>query len=166
MAAGQNFTTNESTKFVVDGKTAALPYSLTDYNVIIVRDRAKSTALQVYAYSKDTTKTNTDIVYSVVARDNQVITAAVNNGTLTIDQAKLVSSTNGAANVDAAFTTATAAVKFYDLAGNEVATRQAAADPHRERRWHGLRHQHQRSHHSHACELQGRCDPGQREGRF
>lgn len=54
MAAGQNFTTNESTKFVVDGKTAALPYSLTDYNVIIVRDRAKSTALQVYAYSKDT----------------------------------------------------------------------------------------------------------------
>lgn len=91
MAAGQNFTTNESTKFVVDGKTAALPYSLTDYNVIIVRDRAKSTALQVYAYSKDTTKTNTDIVYSVVARDNQVITAAVNNGTLTIDQAKLVS---------------------------------------------------------------------------
>ena len=129
MAAGQNFTTNESTKFVVDGKTAALPYSLTDYNVIIVRDRAKSTALQVYAYSKDTTKTNTDIVYSVVARDNQVITAAVNNGTLTIDQAKLVSSTNGAANVDAAFTTATAAVKFYDLAGNEVATRQAAVTP-------------------------------------
>ena len=129
MAAGQNFTTNESTKFVVDGKTAALPYSLTDYNVIIVWDRAKSTALQVYAYSKDTTKTNTDIVYSVVARDNQVITATVNNGTLTIDQAKLVSSTNGAANVDAAFTTATAAVKFYDLAGNEVATRQAAVAP-------------------------------------
>lgn len=129
MAAGQNFTTNESTKFVVDGKTAALPYSLTDYNVIIVWDRAKSTALQVYAYSKDTTKTNTDIVYSVVARDNQVITATVNNGTLTIDQAKLVSSTNGAANVDAAFTTATAAVKFYDLAGNEVATRQAAVTP-------------------------------------
>ena len=129
MAAGQNFTTNESTKFVVDGKTAALPYSLTDYNVIIVWDRAKSTALQVYAYSKDTTKTNTDIVYSVVARDNQVITATVNNGTLTIDQAKLVSSTNGAANVDAAFTTATAAVKFYDLAGNEVATRQTAVAP-------------------------------------
>lgn len=129
MAAGQNFTTNESTKFVVDGKTAALPYSLTDYNVIIVWDRAKSTALQVYAYSKDTTKTNTDIVYSVVARDNQVITATVNNGTLTIDQAKLVSSTNGAANVDAAFTTATATVKFYDLAGNEVATRQAAVTP-------------------------------------
>ena len=129
MAAGQNFTTNESTKFVVDGKTAALPYSLTDYNVIIVWDRAKSTALQVYAYSKDTTKANTDIVYSVVARDNQVITATVNNGTLTIDQAKLVSSTNGAANVDAAFTTATAAVKFYDLAGNEVATRQAAVTP-------------------------------------
>lgn len=129
MAAGQNFTTNESTKFVVDGKTAALPYSLTDYNVIIVWDHAKSTALQVYAYSKDTTKANTDIVYSVVARDNQVITAAVNNGTLTIDQAKLVSSTNGAANVDAAFTTATAAVKFYDLAGNEVATRQAAVTP-------------------------------------
>ncbi len=125
MAAGQNFTTNESTKFVVDGKTAALPYSLTDYNVIIVWDRAKSTALQVYAYSKDTTKTNTDIVYSVVARDNQVITATVNNGTLTIDQAKLVSSTNGAANVDAAFTTATATVKFYDLA----ATRQAAVTP-------------------------------------
>ena len=166
MAAGQNFTTNESTKFVVDGKTAALPYSLTDYNVIIVWDRAKSTALQVYAYSKDTTKANTDIVYSVVARDNQVITATVNNGTLTIDQAKLVSSTNGAANVDAAFTTATATVKFYDLAGNEVATRQAAVTPHRERRWHGLRHQHQRSHYSHACELQGRCDPGQREGRF
>ena len=129
MAAGQNFTTNESTKFVVDGKTAALPYSLTDYNVIIVWDRAKSTALQVYAYSKDTTKTNTDIVYSVVARDNQVIAAIVNNGTLTIDQAKLVSSTNGAANVDAAFTTATATVKFYDLAGNEVATRQAAVPP-------------------------------------
>lgn len=129
MAAGQNFTTNESTKFVVDGKAAALPYSLTDYNVIIVRDRAKSTALQVYAYSKDTTKANTDIVYSVVARDNQVITATVNNGTLTIDQAKLVSSTNGAANVDAAFTTATATVKFYDLAGNEVATRQAAVTP-------------------------------------
>ena len=129
MAAGQNFTTNESTKFVVDGKTAALPYSLTDYNVIIVWDHAKSTALQVYAYSKDTTKANTDIVYSVVARDNQVITATVNNGTLTIDQAKLVSSTNGAANVDAAFTTATAAVKFYDLAGNEVATRQAAVTP-------------------------------------
>ena len=129
MAAGQNFTTNESTKFVVDGKTAALPYSLTDYNVIIVWDRAKSTALQVYAYSKDTTKTNTDIVYSVVARDNQVTTATVNNGTLTIDQAKPVSSTNGAANVDAAFTTATAAVKFYDLAGNEVATRQAAVTP-------------------------------------
>ena len=129
MAAGQNFTTNESTKFVVDGKTAALPYSLTDYNVIIVWDRAKSTALQVYAYSKDTTKANTDIVYSVVARDNQVITATVNNGTLTIDQAKLVSSTNGAANVDAAFTTATATVKFYDLAGNEVATRQAAVTP-------------------------------------
>ena len=129
MAAGQNFTTNESTKFVVDGKTAALPYSLTDYNVIIVWDRAKSTALQVYAYSKDTTKTNTDIVYSVVARNNQVITATVNNGTLTIDQAKLVSSTNGAANVDAAFTTATATVKFYDLAGNEVATRQAAVTP-------------------------------------
>ena len=129
MAAGQNFTTNESTKFVVDGKTAALPYSLTDYNVIIVWDRAKSTALQVYAYSKDTTKTNTDIVYSVVARNNQVITSTVNNGTLTIDQAKLVSSTNGAANVDAAFTTATAAVKFYDLAGNEVATRQAAVTP-------------------------------------
>lgn len=125
MAAGQNFTTNESTKFVVDGKTAALPYSLTDYNVIIVWDHAKSTALQVYAYSKDTTKTNTDIVYSIVARDNQVITATVNNGTLTIDQAKLVSSTNGAANVDAAFTTATAAVKFYDLA----ATRQAAVTP-------------------------------------
>ena len=62
MAAGQNFTTNESTKFVVDGKTAALPYSLTDYNVIIVWDRAKSTALQVYAYSKGTTKANTDIV--------------------------------------------------------------------------------------------------------
>lgn len=129
MAAGQNFTTNESTKFVVDGKTAALPYSLTDYNVIIVWDRTKSTALQVYAYSKDTTKTNTDIVYSVVARNNQVITATVNNGTLTIDQAKLVSSTNGAANVDAAFTTATATVKFYDLAGNEVATRQAAVTP-------------------------------------
>ncbi len=129
MAAGQNFTTNESTKFVVDGKTAALPYSLTDYNVIIVWDRAKSTALQVYAYSKDTTKANTDIVYSVVARDNQVITATVNNGTLTIDQAKLVSSTNGAANVDATFTTATATVKFYDLAGNEVATRQAAVTP-------------------------------------
>ena len=129
MAAGQNFTTNESTKFVVDGKTAALPYSLTDYNVIIVWDRAKSTALQVYTYSKDTTKTNTDIVYSVVARNNQVITATVNNGTLTIDQAKLVSSTNGAANVDAAFTTATATVKFYDLAGNEVATRQAAVTP-------------------------------------
>ena len=129
MAAGQNFTTNESTKFVVDGKTAALPYSLTDYNVIIVWDRAKSTALQVYAYSKDTTKTNTDIVYSVVARDNQIIAATVNNGTLTIDQAKLVSSTNGAANVDAAFTTATATVKFYDLAGNEVATRQAAVTP-------------------------------------
>lgn len=129
MAAGQNFTTNESTKFVVDGKAAALPYSLTDYNVIIVWDRAKSTALQVYAYSKDTTKANTDIVYSVVARDNQVITATVNNGTLTIDQAKLVSSTNGAANVDAAFTTATATVKFYDLAGNEVATRQAAVTP-------------------------------------
>ena len=129
MAAGQNFTTNESTKFVVDGKTAALPYSLTDYNVIVVWDRAKSTALQVYAYSKDTTKTNTDIVYSVVARNNQVITSTVNNGTLTIDQAKLVSSTNGAANVDAAFTTATAAVKFYDLAGNEVATRQAAVTP-------------------------------------
>ena len=129
MAAGQNFTTNESTKFVVDGKTAALPYSLTDYNVIIVWDRAKSTALQVYAYSKDTTKTNTDIVYSVVARDNQVITATVNNGTLTIDQAKLVSYTNGAANVDATFTTATATVKFYDLAGNEVATRQAAVTP-------------------------------------
>ena len=129
MAAGQNFTTNESTKFVVDGKTAALPYSLTDYNVIIVWDRAKSTALQVYAYSKDTTKTNTDIVYSVVARDNQVIAAIVNNGTLTIDQAQLVSSTNGAANVDAAFTTATATVKFYDLAGNEVATRQAAVPP-------------------------------------
>lgn len=129
MAAGQNFTTNESTKFVVDGKTAALPYSLTDYNVIIVWDRAKSTALQVYACSKDTTKANTDIVYSVVARDNQVITATVNNGTLTIDQAKLVSSTNGAANVDAAFTTATATVKFYDLAGNEVATRQAAVTP-------------------------------------
>lgn len=125
MAAGQNFTTNESTKFVVDDKTAALPYSLTDYNVIIVWDRAKSTALQVYAYSKDTTKANTDIVYSVVARDNQVITATVNNGTLTIDQAKLVSSTNGAANVDAAFTTATATVKFYDLA----ATRQAAVTP-------------------------------------
>lgn len=125
MAAGQNFTTNESTKFVVDGKTAALPYSLTDYNVIIVWDRAKSTALQVYAYSKDTTKANTDIVYSVIARDNQVITATVNNGTLTIDQAKLVSSTNGAANVDAAFTTATATVKFYDLA----ATRQAAVTP-------------------------------------
>ena len=125
MAAGQNFTTNESTKFVVDGKAAALPYSLTDYNVIIVWDRAKSTALQVYAYSKDTTKANTDIVYSVVARDNQVITATVNNGTLTIDQAKLVSSTNGAANVDAAFTTATATVKFYDLA----ATRQAAVTP-------------------------------------
>ena len=129
MAAGQNFTTNESTKFVVDGKTAALPYSLTDYNVMIVWDRTKSTALQVYAYSKDTTKTNTDIVYSVVARNNQVITATVNNGTLTIDQAKLVSSTNGAANVDAAFTTATATVKFYDLAGNEVATRQAAVTP-------------------------------------
>ena len=129
MAAGQNFTTNESTKFVVDGKTAALPYSLTDYNVIIVWDRAKSTALQVYAYSKDTAKTNTDIVYSVVARDNQVITTTVNNGTLTIDQAKLVSSTNGAANADAAFTTATATVKFYDLAGNEVATRQAAMTP-------------------------------------
>ena len=129
MAAGQNFTTNESTNFVVDGKTAALPYSLTDYNVIIVWDRAKSTALQVYAYSKDTTKANTDIVYSVVVRDNQVITATVNNGTLTIDQAKLVSSTNGAANVDAAFTTATATVKFYDLAGNEVATRQAAVTP-------------------------------------
>ena len=129
MAAGQNFTTNESTKFVVDGKTAALPYSLTDYNVIIVWNRAKSTALQVYAYSKDTTKANTDIVYSVVARDNQVITATVNNGTLTIDQAKLVSSTNGAANVDATFTTATATVKFYDLAGNEVATRQAAVTP-------------------------------------
>lgn len=125
MAAGQNFTTNESTKFVVDGKTAALPYSLTDYNVIIVWDRAKSTALQVYGYSKDTTKANTDIVYSVVARDNQVITATVNNGTLTIDQAKLVSSTNGAANVDATFTTATATVKFYDLA----ATRQAAMTP-------------------------------------
>ena len=46
MAAGQNFTTNESTKFVVDGKTAALPYSLTDYNVIIVWDRTKSTALR------------------------------------------------------------------------------------------------------------------------
>lgn len=70
-------------------------------------------------------KTNTDIVYSVVARNNQVITATVNNGTLTIDQAKLVSSTNGAANVDAAFTTATATVKFYDLA----ATRQAAMLP-------------------------------------
>ena len=125
MAAGQNFTTNESTKFVVDGKTAALPYSLTDYNVIIVWDCAKSTALQVYAYSKDTTKANTDIVYSVVVRDNQVITATVNNGTLTIDQTKLVSSTNGAANVDAAFTTATATVKFYDLA----ATRQAAVPP-------------------------------------
>ncbi len=64
MAAGQNFTTNESTKFVVDGKTAALPYSLTDYNVIIVWDRAKSTALQVYAYSKDTTKANTDISFT------------------------------------------------------------------------------------------------------
>ena len=129
MAAGQNFTTNESTKFVVDGKTAALPYSLTDYNVIIAWDRAKSTALQVYTYSKDTTKTNTDIVYSVVARNSQVITATVNNGTLTIDQAKLVSSTNGAANMGAAFTTATATVKFYDLAGNEVATRQAAMTP-------------------------------------